>query len=118
MVPGRAIGVPLYGVGAGKANAVVATLSKTAVVSFVGSWLVPGSPIRGAPAPKFVVPTCDHAEPSGETYPVTVMPVRVSFSHVGVACVPPIGQVVAAPVDGRVMNSSEPLGVTSRITSA
>src|SRR5215510_7181372 len=116
MAPGRAIGVPLYGVGTGRANTVAATLSKTAVVSFVASWLVTANPRRAAPAPKFVVPTCDHAEPSGETYPVTVIPVRVSFSHVGVACVPPIGQVVAAPVDGRVMNSSEPLGVTSRIT--
>ncbi len=49
---------------------------------------------------------------------MTDVPMRVSFNHVGVPCVPPESQLVAAPANGRVMNSSEPLGRTSKITSA
>ncbi len=43
---------------------------------------------------------------------------RVSFSHVGGVCVAPESQLTALLVVVRVMNSTEPPGCTSRMTSA
>src|SRR5260221_68062 len=60
----------------------------------------------------------DHTGPAADTEAVTLLQLRTSFSHAGVVCVAPAMNVVAAPVDGRVMNSIEPFGRTSRSTCA
>src|SRR5262249_59761315 len=57
-------------------------------------------------------------DPSADIHAVTVDPARTSLSQVGGACTAPLIQFVAAPVAGRVMNSTSLLGRRSRIACA
>src|SRR5829696_7612094 len=66
----------------------------------------------------FVLPTSAQSAPVLETKAVTVPPRRASFSQIGAAWDAPDRYVVAAPALLRVMNSTSPVGRTSRITCA
>jgi len=81
------------------------------------SWLVTSIPAATADGNEIVVePTCVHVEPSADTDPVTVVPLRVSFSHTGAAWTAPANQLVLPPLVERVMNSMSPVGRRSSTT--
>ena len=65
------------------------TLSNDEVLRTVTSWLVVTRPASVVVIATLVVPIWLHVVPLADTDPVTVVPLRVSFSHPGVACVPP-----------------------------
>ena len=65
------------------------TLSKFEVLRSVVSWLLIARPARVVDIAMLVVPICVHVVPLAETDPVTIIPLRVSFSHAGAACAPP-----------------------------
>jgi hypothetical protein len=95
------------------------TLSKVDVLSVEISWLVTARPTNALDAIEIVAaPTVVHVLPSADMNPVTVPPLRVSFSHCGDAWLPPPMYVVAPPVADRVMNSRLPFGRASRMTCA
>src|SRR4051794_3126209 len=97
--------------------AVTLTLSNVDVSSCDVSWLVTIRPASAlAVIDVEVLPTPVHVVPSLDTEPVTVAPLRDSFSHAGIGCDPPAMNVVVPPDAERVMNSMLPSGRTSRIT--
>src|SRR5207248_2472040 len=93
------------------------TLSTTAVVSDVVTWLVTAMPARGLEDPAIdVVPTVVHVLPSVETALVTTPPARESRSQPGKPTVVPPRYVVAPFTAERCMNSTLPSGLISRMT--
>ena len=81
------------------------------------SWLVTIIPASIADGKAIVVePTGVHVEPSADIDPVTVVPLRVSFSHTGAAWTAPASQLVLPPLVERVMNSMSPVGRRSSTT--
>ena len=66
-----------------------ATLSKVEALSRAVSWLVTASPASVVVIAMLVVPIWVQVLPLADTAPVTLVPLRVSFSQTGAACVPP-----------------------------
>ena len=82
-----------------------------------GSWLDTIRPTLALDANETVVlPTALQVVPSAEVEPMTVLPVRASFSQAGNGRDAPAMKLVAPPVVDRVMNSTLPSGRTSRTT--
>src|SRR5262249_40407563 len=105
--------------GGGGPDPPTVTLSNVEVFSVDVSMLVTASPIVAfGEMPVVTLPTVVHEEPSPDTDPVTVLPLRESRSHAGTGRVAPARYVVSPPIDERVMNSMLPSGRKSRMTCA
>src|SRR5438552_7656657 len=107
------------GGGGGPLAVEIVTLSKVDVLSVDVSWLVTARPAVALDAIEIAaVPIVVHVLPFADTAPVTVPPLRVSFSHCGDAWLLPAMKSVVPPVVDRIMNSMLPSGRASRITCA
>src|ERR671925_2183304 len=90
------------GGGGGVEAAPTLTLSNAAVVVTDVSWLVTARPARTLEGIDVaVLPTSVHDVPFGDTDAVTVLPLRVSFSHAGTPCALPAMNAVAPPLAER-----------------
>src|SRR5690348_11308072 len=104
------------GGGGGVVDAATDTLSNVAVFVWLVSWLVtirPSSPL--AASVSGILPIVVHAVPSEDVAPLIDPFPRVSRSHTGAVWFVDAMRVVDCPAAGRVMNSMNPVGVSSRI---
>src|SRR5712691_5089485 len=89
------------GGGGGPAVVETATLSKVDVLSVPLATLQTTNPISAVlPMFNVVLPIVDHELPLADTDAVTVVPLRTSFTQVGVGCMAVPRKVVSAPDEG------------------
>src|SRR5438045_113238 len=97
--------------GGGGVLAPTLTLSTVVWLRAAVLWLVTAIPTYALdPIVTLVLVKAIHVEPSLDTYAVKVLPLRARRTQTGSVEALPAMKLVAAPVDGRAMNSMSPVG--------